>query len=161
MKLIIDIPEMAYEAYKEWHKNKVATVEQSIIANGKLYEEKSQSAIISRKGLQEDLRRFFPTEVLEGIEPKTLFAQIMHDIDNAPTVKINDKSLEIAQKSIELGLRVGKAEGKAERPQGEWQKVGKYACECSICGESVCGDFMNFCPNCGADMRKGGAENDT
>lgn len=36
--------------------------------------------------LKEDLRRFFPTEVLEGIEPKTLFAQILHDIDNAPTV---------------------------------------------------------------------------
>lgn len=38
MKLIIDIPEMAYEAFKEWHKNKVATVEQSIIANGTPYE---------------------------------------------------------------------------------------------------------------------------
>jgi hypothetical protein len=34
MKVVIDIPEMAYEAYKEWDKNKVATVEQSIIANG-------------------------------------------------------------------------------------------------------------------------------
>jgi hypothetical protein len=42
---------------------------------------------------------------------------------------------------------------KEEKPQGEWQKVGKYACECSICGESVCGDFMNFCPNCGALMK--------
>lgn len=40
MKLIIDIPEMAYEAFKEWHKNKVATVEQSIIANGTPYEER-------------------------------------------------------------------------------------------------------------------------
>ena len=40
MKLIIDIPEMAYEAYKEWHKNKVATAEQSLIANGIPYEEK-------------------------------------------------------------------------------------------------------------------------
>ncbi len=42
--------------------------------------------LISRSALREDLRRFFPSEVLEGIEPKTLFAQIMHDIDNAPTV---------------------------------------------------------------------------
>lgn len=40
MKLIIDIPEMAYDVYKEWHKNKVATVEQSLIANGIPYEEK-------------------------------------------------------------------------------------------------------------------------
>lgn len=42
MKLIIDIPEMAYEAFKEWHKNKVATVEQSLIAQGIPYEEKPQ-----------------------------------------------------------------------------------------------------------------------
>ena len=40
MKLIIDIPEMAYNAYKEWHKNKIATVEQSLIANGIPYEER-------------------------------------------------------------------------------------------------------------------------
>lgn len=42
MKIVIDIPEMAYEAYKEWNKNMVATVEQSIIANGKPYEEKGK-----------------------------------------------------------------------------------------------------------------------
>lgn len=43
--------------------------------------------LINADALKEDLRRFFPVEVLEGIEPKTLFAQIMHDIDNAPTVE--------------------------------------------------------------------------
>ena len=42
MKIVIDIPETVYEVYKEWHKNKVATVEQSIIANGAPYEEKPQ-----------------------------------------------------------------------------------------------------------------------
>jgi len=42
MKLIIDIPEIAYEAYKEWNKNMVATVEQSLIANGTPYEERPQ-----------------------------------------------------------------------------------------------------------------------
>ena len=42
--------------------------------------------LIDADKLKEDLRRFFPNEVLEGIEPKTIFAQIMHDIDNAPTV---------------------------------------------------------------------------
>lgn len=46
------------------------------------------SDLISREALREDLRRFFPTEVLEGIDPKTLFAQIMHDIDNAPEVEL-------------------------------------------------------------------------
>lgn len=42
MKLIIEIPESVYEAYKVWHKNKVATVEQSLIANSKPYEERPQ-----------------------------------------------------------------------------------------------------------------------
>lgn len=46
MKIVIDIPEKAYEAYKEWHKNKVATVEQSIIANGTPYEEIPQGTWI-------------------------------------------------------------------------------------------------------------------
>lgn len=45
--------------------------------------------LISRKALREDLRRFFPVEVLEGMESKILFAQIMHDIDNATTVSVN------------------------------------------------------------------------
>ena len=40
MKIVIDIPETVYEAFKEWHKNKVATVEQSLIANGIPYEER-------------------------------------------------------------------------------------------------------------------------
>ena len=34
MKIVIDIPETAYEAYKEWDKNKVATVSESLIARG-------------------------------------------------------------------------------------------------------------------------------
>ena len=39
MKLIIDITDGAYEAYKKWAKDGVATVEQTIIANGKPYKE--------------------------------------------------------------------------------------------------------------------------
>lgn len=54
--------------------------------------------LIDADALKEDLIKFFPSEVLEGIEPKTLFAQIMHDIDNAPTV---------------------------ERPQAEWIPVNE------------------------------------
>lgn len=54
MKLIIDIPEMAYEAFKEWHKNKVATVEQSLIANGQPYEERPQGEWIMQEGYDGD-----------------------------------------------------------------------------------------------------------
>ena len=55
-----------------------------------------------------------------------------------------------------------------ERPQGEWigkeeydDYPNKMVCECSECGKMICvshNDFPNFCENCGADMRKGGAE---
>lgn len=43
-----------------------------------------------------------------------------------------------------------------ERPQGEW-KLDSLGAYCSVCGTHP--DYSsNFCPNCGADMRKGGAE---
>lgn len=48
------------------------------------------------------------------------------------------------------------------RPQGEWIDTGymeEYWSEeyrCSVCGAKD--HWHNFCPNCGADMRKGSAE---
>ena len=52
-----------------------------------------------------------------------------------------------------------------ERPQGEWYYNYQNGWHCSICHETVKdmptvkgkADY-NFCPICGADMRKGGAE---
>jgi len=51
------------------------------------------------------------------------------------------------------------------RPQGEWKKHGlcfecsKCHCGCmfTIVDKIVYGE-LNFCPNCGAEMRKGGKE---
>ena len=59
-----------------------------------------------------------------------------------------------------------------ERPKGEWIADTSHCYdededtfECSVCKEPftlICGtpedNLYNFCPNCGADMRKGGAE---
>lgn len=61
---------------------------------------------IDADALREDLRRFFPVEGLEGIEPKTLFVQIMHDIDNSPTVEETEKPCitECRNKAIKEGL---------------------------------------------------------
>ena len=110
--------------------------------------------LISREALREDLRRFFPAEVLEGIEPKTLFAQIMHDIDNAPTVEIPTELCK--------GCRFLKDCETCEeklRPQGEWEKCQNDMFRCSICRQadevptSMGIPIYNFCPNCGADMR--------
>lgn len=55
-----------------------------------------------------------------------------------------------------------------ERPKGRWipqnhNKVNGmtstavyYYPKCSVCGH--CADYTNFCPNCGADMRRGEQE---
>lgn len=43
--------------------------------------------LISREVLKNDLMTFFPDKCLEGITAKTLFKQILTDIDNAPTVE--------------------------------------------------------------------------
>ena len=40
MRLIIDIPDTVYEAYKEWHRQGVSNVEQSLIALAMPYEER-------------------------------------------------------------------------------------------------------------------------
>ena len=91
---------------------------------------------------------------------KTFICEVIMTIDNAPTIK--DRSLEIAQKSIELGRKVGQLEGKLERPQGEWiDRNGNtlypfwVSFECNQCHKFS--SNYNFCPNCGAKM-KGGAE---
>lgn len=50
----------------------------------------------------------------------------------------------------------------AERPKGEWIDLDEYQImdwmsknKCSICGKITFGELKNYCPNCGADMRKG------
>lgn len=80
--------------------------------------------------LKEDLRRFFPTEVLEGIEPKTLFAQILHDIDNAPTVNKFYDYNEGYKDGFSLGFKRGSELN--ERPQGEWVSVSERLPEINV-----------------------------
>ena len=48
----------------------------------------------------------------------------------------------------------------AQPRKGKWIDSG-YGVECSLCGEwyphaSIARNQLNFCPNCGADMRQGG-----
>ena len=59
--------------------------------------------LISRNKLKEDLIKFFPTDCLDGIESKTLFNQILHDIDNAPTVAESCKELQEVAKEADNG----------------------------------------------------------
>lgn len=75
------------------------------------------------------------------------------EVVNAPTVELFCSYLsdgEVRQPCVE-----GPCED--ERPQGEWRRdvVGLY---CSICQGRAFVTGTNYCPFCGADMRKGGAE---
>lgn len=88
---------------------------------------------------------------------------IVEEIDNAPTVPLPD---------FKEGYKQAIIDGKTNfsRPQGEWLSHYDY-CEkhgynpsvsiafwwCDRCEQAV-EHPTNFCPNCGADMRKGGAE---
>lgn len=46
------------------------------------------------------------------------------------------------------------------RPKGEWidRMADKGYVECPFCHKQITGGDLNFCVKCGADMRKGGAE---
>ena len=69
-------------------------------------------------------------------------------IDNAPTV----------ESDYEWGYSEGVHD--TERPQGKWIDHGNHI-ECNQCGIWFLKDHLirkSFCPECGADTRKGGAE---
>ena len=135
---------------------------------------KPKGDLISREALKEALHNFFDGKVID--EPTYILRDVFCYIDNAPTI----------EPRIEYGTdgqpyRLFMSDGQVvpdtlqgwryeERPQGDWI-VGdvypfKYFCKCSNCGNqyvtSVGGDVsiidFNFCPNCGADMRKGEEE---
>lgn len=88
-------------------------------------------------------------------------------IDNAPTVDIKD---EIAGAYNE-GYMCGNKEAEKARLQGEWIENNYGRIQCSICKGAAISTMTGclvdrhleqyktkFCPNCGADMRKGGTE---
>lgn len=106
--------------------------------------------LIDADALKDDLTKWFPQFTLEGIEPKTLFAQIMRDIDNAPTVETPTIYEFKGCDNCEL-----------DRPKGKWVvEDWTKIIECNLChGQApICitsGEQYesNFCPICGADMR--------
>ena len=111
--------------------------------------------LIDADALKNDLKQYFTDGVLDGVSAKLAFNQILHDIDNAPTVEPLERIGSICDENC------------GYRPQGEWvvekTKFGDIL-HCSICGarprRSEYGYDLHdkFCNECGADMRKGGAE---
>ena len=60
------------------------------------------------------------------------------------TIKISDEqTARLVNEAIERA-----------RPRGEWSAL-EYGYRCSVCTAAFY-THSNFCPNCGADMRKGG-----
>ena len=78
-------------------------------------------------------------------------------IDNAPTVEIDEK-LETYKNAYRI---MSDAFENEVRPQGKWEALNYHTCYCTNCRfdfDIMKCDFMtkmNFCPNCGADMRGG------
>lgn len=120
---------------------------------------KPQGDTISRSALKEKLNsRVFPQDYAT-----TLLLGTLNDIiDNVPAVDtytIEDMQ-EVRENSLILGAKL------AQRPEGEWI-ISEYVdtrrgfiTKCSFCKTDTIGGG-NFCPNCGAKMQKGGADNET
>ena len=109
--------------------------------------------LISRSELKEKVNAFYDS-LFVGCVSSDLIAYasgVDSIINNAPTVDIPTELCK--------GCRFLKDCETCEeklRPQGEWAEIeGGYIC--SNC-EDIEAYTPNFCPNCGADMRKGGAE---
>lgn len=110
--------------------------------------------LISRSELKEK----FIERLDEGF---FVYSEIMSIIDNAPTVEYTFE--EAFQKTV--------CDNKLycpSRQKGEWKETGYETgalgityrqTQCSNCGwEHALPMWLNFCPNCGAEMRKGGTE---
>ena len=102
--------------------------------------------LISRSALKEEVKGLFC--------PDGFKLDFIRTIDNAPTVE---------EKSYAMGYQDGAEDGlDGIIPQGEWitHQTGMLLWEeCNQCHAQVGTIGMNFCPNCGADMRKGGVNN--
>lgn len=114
---------------------------------------------INADELKANLHKWFPQYTLEGIEAKTLFAQILADIDNAPTVELVNDSQRLVKELVKGEWVKVKEERMSVDMSGEI--VTRY--KCSKCGRVIAtfpnklADYYPFC-HCGADMRKGGVE---
>ena len=123
--------------------------------------------LIDANALKEDLKQYFTDGVLDGVSARLAFNQILHDIDNAPTVPqdcseckrfdfpyvtINVEFTEEEKQEIIEKVR----KNLLARPQGEWVENLMHTTICSNCGgirRDNRVDYIAFCNKCGADMR--------
>lgn len=81
-------------------------------------------------------------------------------LDHKRVHSLNEPRAVLINEALDLAIQA-----LGERPQGEWYYNCQNGWHCSLCHKTV--KFMptimgkanfDFCPNCGADMRNGGAE---
>ena len=153
MELIIDIPEEQYNdivkhltdndgnyAYSDFNLRE-------IIRNGTPYNPSGDC--ISREALKEEIDK----KALDLANGGMIFVEsINRIIDNAQAVPLPNEQI-----AWEQGYEIGLAQGKQDRPKGVWTTDEKGYFYCERCGRYPHDQYAttDFCPKCGADMRKG------
>lgn len=86
---------------------------------------------IDADALKEELKQYFTDGVLDGVSAKLAFSQVLHDIDNAPTVDTYTE--DIVKMAIKAGYKDGYGMAKAKyenRPQGaDMRKPNCVTCD--------------------------------
>lgn len=128
--------------------------------------------LISREALKRALHNFFDGKVID--EPAYVLRDVFSYIDNAPTVNPTLKLEDITEDDVKRFAMIWqRATSKGliletDRPRGKWvfvqydgnPKIGNW--HCSECRQITPVDYFGhsikskYCPNCGADMREEG-----
>ena len=116
----------------------------------------SKGDLISRKALMEELESIpIRNQNVDWVCGIITAIERVEKIDSVPDVF----TLEDMQNNFDLGATSEAA--KHDRQKGEWIfKHNSSDIWCSVCDENFdeIPQAFNFCPNCGADMRKEGEE---
>ena len=125
--------------------------------------------LISRKALRKDIEHLYS---VYADNKDWFYTDVLNHIDNAPTVETPCEQESELIKAYTKGFNTGVEIVKNARLQGEWITNGEFDSKdvCSVCKKRFwyrcmtidlnrIEDIWNFCPNCGAEMQKGGADN--
>ena len=111
--------------------------------------------LISREALKNEIEKV--SRFNDGTYKWLHLNGVYNAIDNAPTVETPCEQASEIIKAYTKGFNTGVEIVKNARLQGEWLFVSRNCWKCPYCQE-LTNEGKNFCPNCGAEMQKGGAK---